>query len=494
MEAPAAFGAVESAVVELNAVALGVGLELLMENAGRAVAEEALRRAGSPPGRVVALIGPGNNGGDAAVASLHLRQMGVAVDTWEVSAGSQRSLVARHALERAGAHAPFHTGAPTAEQLRGAVLVIDGLLGVGHGPPLRGPIRSAVLAATESGIPILAIDTPTGLGDPDGLRARWTVALTAPKAEVPADRAGEVIVREIGIPPAAWHETGPGDFLRYERTPARGPGARGGRVVVIGGGPYAGAPALVALAALRCGAERATVVAPGRVAPTIQGFSPDLVVRAAGGDAFAPEFAREVTATLASGPVASIVLGPGAGSAEPTVRFFEELLGSLDPATPIVVDADALLGLARVDPSTLRGRPILATPNAGEFRRLAEHFAPGEDAHGLGTVRRVAAAAGVTVLRKGDPDVLDDGARQVLNRHHPKELAVAGAGDVLSGVLAALLARGLPPLDAGRLGSYWAGEAGHRVVAERGPGLIASDLLPMLGTAGRDGLRRVVRP
>src|SRR5579871_6539021 len=199
MDPPAALSARESAVIEANAVARGIALDVLMENAGRAVAEEAHRRA-TPPGRVDLLVGPGNNGGDGAVAAHYLRQLGTPVEVWEVSAGTHRSAQAQRALDRARREGPVRSGPPTPDQLAGAALVVDALLGVGHRAPMRADIRAAVQAATASGVPILSVDVPTGLGDPDGLRARWTVALTAPKADVPEDRAGETVVRDIGIP------------------------------------------------------------------------------------------------------------------------------------------------------------------------------------------------------------------------------------------------------------------------------------------------------
>lgn len=491
MPAPPSVSAEEAAVIEANAIALGVGVDVLMDNAGRAVAEEVLRHLASTSERVLVLMGPGNNGGDGAAATYHLRQYGVTVELWDVTGGSRHGPAALGAIDRAAREAPIRAGVPSVEEIRGFPLVVDALLGVGHGPPLRGTVREAVVAVGRSGVPVLAVDTPTGLGDPDGLRARWTVALTAPKAEVPPERAGETAVRDIGIPPAAWSETGPGEFLRFAPAAPHGPGARGGRVVVIGGGPYTGAPVLVGLGALRCGAERATVIVPEAAAPAVRALSMDLVVRTAGGDRFAPEFAEEIRDLLAGAPVAAAVIGPGAGAAPETVAFFRRFLALVDPALPIVVDADALRALGPADPGRATPRPILATPNAGEFRQLLERLVPGAESSAPDAAPRLAATIGATVVRKGAADVIADPDRSVTNRHHPPEQAVAGAGDVLSGALGALLARGIPPFGAARLGTYWVGEAGYRAAAVEGPGLLATDLLDALGPAGRAGLDRV---
>ncbi|HTT25607.1 MAG TPA: bifunctional ADP-dependent NAD(P)H-hydrate dehydratase/NAD(P)H-hydrate epimerase, partial [Thermoplasmata archaeon] len=432
-------------------------------------------------------------GGDGCAAAHYLRQLGHAPEIWRVAVAEIRSAPARRCFERAAKDSPVHRGVPTAATLAEFPLVIDAILGAGHRAPLRPEYAAAVHAIRASGAPTLSIDTPTGLEDPQGLTARWTVALTAPKAEVPADRAGEVVVRDIGIPPSAWTETGPGEFLAFDPAAADPVPPRGGRIVVVGGGPYAGAPALVGLAALRCGAERATLLVPERAFGAVQGFAMDLVVRSVGGTHFAPTDVTSAWTELQAGPVAAVVAGPGAGHDPGTVDFFRELLPSIDFATPLVVDADALPALFdEGDRPLLAGRPVLATPNAGELRRLlATHPALALDPAAEGSVPALARILGVTLVAKGPEDRIEDGTRSARNRHHPRSMAVAGSGDVLSGVLGALLARGLSPWEAARLGTYWAGEAGHRVAATRGPGLLATDLLEALAPVGRAGLDRV---
>ncbi|MCI4366697.1 MAG: NAD(P)H-hydrate dehydratase, partial [Thermoplasmata archaeon] len=455
-------------------------------------AEEALAHLPVPPARVAVLIGPGNNGGDGASAAHYLRQLGHAPEVWRISPAEIRTAAARRCYERAARDSPIHRGVPTAAELAEFPLVIDAVLGAGQRAPLRPEYAAAVHSMREGGVPILAVDTPTGIGDPLGVIAHWTVALTAPKAEVPVQRAGTVVVRDIGIPTEAWAETGPGEFLAFDPDADPTPG-RGGRVVVLGGGPHAGAPALVGLAALRAGAERSTVLVPEAVRATVQGFAMDLVVRPVGSTHFTPTAIEAATQVISEGPVAAMVVGPGAGHDPTTVAFFRALLPRLDPHLPMVVDADALPALAdAAGLPLLSGRPVIATPNLGEFKRLlAAHPSLGLEANPEGPVRALAGHLGVTVVCKGPLDRLADRAHSAINRHHPASMAVAGSGDVLSGVLGALLARGLSPWEAARLGTYWTGEAGHRVAASRGPGLIATDLLDALGPAGRSGLERI---
>ncbi len=470
----------ESRVLEANAIHLGVPLETLIAQAARAVADEALSMLPPPPAPVCVLVGPGQNGGDGLLAARHLAEWGFRVTVVAVPAANAGR--AARDLSPAGTAVVLGDGPPTPAGLAESALVIDALLGVGHSAPLRPAFRAACRAVRESGVPVLAVDVPTGLGDPDGIRATRTVAFTAEKAGVPADRLGELRVHDIGVPAAAWEETGPGDFLRYpppDRLPRAG---RAGRVVVIGGGPYAGAPALAGLAALRSGAERATLLVPESAAALAQGFSPTLVVRSIGGRHLAPEFVDAALAHLGSGPVEAAVAGPGAGGDPATVEFFRILLERSDPKLPWVIDADALRALGATGPS-LAGRRVILTPNAGELARLESSVGLGEgesaESGVLGAGRRIRAL----VLAKGATDLVSDGERTVRNHHHHPSMAVAGAGDVLDGVLAALLAAGLEPIAAARLGSYWLGEAALRAGAVRGAGLLATDLIDALPEA-----------
>lgn len=489
MPAPAALSAEEVAVYEANAVALGTGLDLLMENAGRAVAEEVQRRVPVAGSLVPILLGTGNNGGDGSTAAYYLQQWGYRPELWPVRPVHEIATpAARRAFVRAANVAAVREGFPGPEDLSEAPLIVDALLGVGHRAPLRSPYREACRAVTSSGVPVLAVDVPTGLGDPDGLVARWTVTFTAPKTGVPPEREGERIVRDVGLPEAAWAETGPGDFLRLGAARQRGARGRGGRVVIVGGGPYAGAPALAGLAALRCGAERATVVTPERVAPLVQAFSPNLVVRSVGGPRFAPEFVEEALAMVRAGPVSALVAGPGAGAEPVTLAFFRELLPRLDPSLPVVVDADALPALRDGHGAALlAGRTVVATPNRGELLRLAA-APPSADAADLAP--SLARELGVAIVAKGAADELAWADRTARNRHHAPAQAVAGAGDVLDGVLGALLALDLGPWEAARLGTYWAGEAALLAAQRHGDGLLATDLVEALGEAARRALER----
>ncbi len=481
----------EMAVVEQNAVALGVTVDALMENAGRAVAEEATRHLPRAPARVAVVAGTGNNGGDGTCAAYYLAQWGHAPEIWIVRRPSEiRSRPALRCFERAAQRCPVHVGPPTPADLAGSALVVDAVLGTGQTSPLRSPIREAVAAIRESGIPTLAVDLPTGTRDPEGVRPTWTVALTTPKSEMDPATAGEVTVRDIGIPREAWARTGPGEFLFFPTPERRGARGRSGRVVVVGGGPYAGAPALAALAALRSGAERVTVLAPAGAAERVQSFSPNLVVEAHGASRFRPDDAEGILDFVRAAHPSAVLVGMGAGTDPGTVEALSRVEAGIPSTVPLVVDADGLAALPTAETATAP-RSLFATPNFGEFVRYFGGPSAGSPDENRSAARQAAAARRVFLIVKGPVDLLSDGDAVLENAHHHPAMTVGGMGDVLGGVVAALLAQGLSPWAAARLGTWWTGEAGIRAAARRGFGLVATDAIDELPGALVDGLDRV---
>jgi hydroxyethylthiazole kinase-like uncharacterized protein yjeF len=492
--AQAARSAREMAVLETNAVALGVTIDALMENAGRAVAEEAARRLSPPPAGVALVCGLGNNGGDGFSAAHYLGQWGYRPRIWVLRSPLEiRSHAARRCFDRVRSRFPVHVGAPRAADLQGDSLAIDAMLGTGQGGALRPPYLDAARAINESGIPILSIDVPSGLGSPDAVRPRWTVALTAPKDGMTPTNSGEVVVRDIGIPAEADRRTGPGEFHFFPVPGRAGRSGRSGRVLVVGGGPYAGAPALSALAALRAGAERATVLTPAPAADRVQGFSPDLVVHAVGEERFRPEDVEEILRLFGAMHVHAVLMGMGGGSEEATVRAFGALIQHWAGRVPLVVDAEALRALGRkAEPARgLEPTSVILTPNRGELARLRGGDLPEDPDAQRDAIVETARGLRATLLAKGEPDWISDGTRVYENTTHHVAMMVGGVGDVLDGVLGGLLAGGASALEAARLAPYWVGAAGNRAFEARSYGLRATDVIEELPGALADGLRRV---
>jgi NAD(P)H-hydrate epimerase len=456
------------------AIAGGVPGPVLMENAGAAVAREI--RARWAPRPVAVLCGPGNNGGDGFVVARLLAEAG-----WPVRLGL---LGTRAALKGDAAQAAQRwTGAVESLErglLDGAPLVVDALFGAGLARPLDGVTLGVVEAM--AGLTVVAVDVPSGVHGDTGavLGAAPAAALTVTFFRkkpghllLPGRlRCGETVVADIGIPgavldgiaPRQW-ENGPELWIaRYPWPRAESHKYARGHAVVMGGDRMTGAGRLAARAALRVGAGLVTVACPPEAFAIYAAGSPSLIVEPVGDDeAFA--------ALLADARKNAVLLGPGAGVG---VHTRARVLTALDAGKACVLDADALTSFAGAPadlldrlPNEMNGRCVL-TPHEGEFARLFD--AKGDK---LTRARAAAARCGAVVVLKGaDTVVAAPDGRAVLNANAPPELATAGAGDVLAGLILGLLAQGMDAFDAACAAAWLHGEAATQV----GPGLIAEDL------------------
>ncbi|MCO6418652.1 NAD(P)H-hydrate dehydratase [Siccirubricoccus sp. KC 17139] len=457
----------EMARADALAIAGGIPGPRLMEAAGRAVAEVARRRF--RPVRTLVLAGPGNNGGDGYVAARWLEQAG-----WPVA-------VAALAPPRPGSDAAWAAGtwrgpmAPFApEEAARAGLVIDAVFGAGLARPLEERVAEMLRAA---GGPILAVDVPSGLdgatGQPLGFAPQAALTVTFFRLKpghllLPGRLlCGETRLADIGLPASvlpgtgarAWRN-GPGLW----RLPA--PGAAGhkysrGHVTILGGSGMTGAARLAAGAAHRAGAGLVSIAAPDAAsAAAYRAGAPETMVTEAPPEELLGDPRRQVW-----------LLGPGLPPTEATRARLRQAIGV---GRQVVADAGAITACAGA-PQALRGAAVL-TPHAGEY--AAVFGPPGEDKPAA--ARAAAAATGAVVLLKGaDTCIAAPDGRLVINDHAPPTLATGGSGDVLAGIIAALLGQGMPPFEAAAAAAWLQGEAAYR----NGPGLIASDLITSLPAA-----------
>jgi hydroxyethylthiazole kinase-like uncharacterized protein yjeF len=413
----------------------------LMEAAGRAVARAI--RARYTPCRTVVLAGPGNNGGDGRVAARHLAQSG-----WPV--------------------AILPIAAATPESLACADLVIDAVFGAGLSRDISGPIAETLHAAKR----IVAIDTPSGV---DG--ATGAIRGYAPQAELTVTffrrkpghllypgRAlcGETILADIGMPktvlaainPQTWRNTP--KFWTLPTRAATGHKYTSGDVTILAG-TMPGAARLAAAAARRAGAGMVTILADTQIIPPEAG----LIIRSGTLESLIADPRRKIW-----------VCGPGLGVAEAGAK-----LATLIAAGKIVVaDADALTACAGT-PERLRGAAVI-TPHEGEFFRLFGPVGPDK----LAAARAAAAKTGaVTVLKGPDTVIAAPDGRAAINANAPPWLATGGTGDVLSGIIAALLAQNMKPFEAACAAVWLHGAA----AAQIGPGLIAEDMPDILPSVMR---------
>jgi hydroxyethylthiazole kinase-like uncharacterized protein yjeF len=432
--------------VDENAIALGVTELQLMESAGRALADMALAMN---PVRILVLCGKGNNGGDGMVAARHL-QRGVTTDICYLDSG-KRSAACEHqfaALKHCrGTLHPFQCRddlVAMGSLFEQADVIIDALLGIGATGSPKEPLFTCISLANSSKAQILAADTPTA-----GMRADRICAFHRAKIE------GSDVV-EIGIPFEAECCVGPGDLTLL---PARGHKAHkghGGEVLVIGGGPYQGAPYLAGLGALRAGADIVRIASP--VFEPI----PDLIYEPLEGKKIGAEHIERLITLAEHADV--VVCGNGLGPDSHAV-----ICAIVPCCKKAVIDADAL----RL-PLPVAKNETLYTPHAGEFARITGIKLPDD------TKERACAARGAgitgTVLVKGCTDIITDGNRVRFNRTGDPAMTVGGTGDVLAGIAGALLCH-LPAFDAACIAAYVNGRAGQVVAAQRGEGMLASDLV-----------------
>jgi NAD(P)H-hydrate epimerase len=451
----------------------------------------------APSGRIAVVCGKGNNGGDGLVAARLLREAGRDVDVLLTADPQELTGDPRANLERLPGPPPrpFAPGA-----LAGAAAIVDALLGTGFSGEPREPARGAIEAINAAPAPAIAADVPSGVDASTGevagpaVEAAATATFHQGKPGLwisPGKRhAGEVVVIDIGMPPGAPGEAAVGliEPAVLEEIPRRGAASTkftSGTVVVVGGSAgLTGAPTMTALAAMRTGAGYVTVATAAsaqlafsiRLLEAMTRALPD-VDGALTGASLDPALAALERASAA-------VLGPGLGRASGTQSFARELAGRAE--APLLLDADGLNAFAgRLGELAARPAPTVLTPHAGELGRLLEVGAGAIDAARLRHAREAAARSRAIVVLKGDDTIVAlPGGRCAVSPGGAPALATAGTGDVLSGVIGALLAKGMDPQDAACAGVMAHLRAGRLAAEPHGPDtVIASDVIAALPAA-----------
>jgi ADP-dependent NAD(P)H-hydrate dehydratase / NAD(P)H-hydrate epimerase len=457
------------------AVAAGTSGSLLMQNAGDAVVTEIVRRWSTRP--VSVLCGPGNNGGDGFVVADGLAELGWPVrvallGTREDLRGDARAAAMRW---RGGIEA-LDAGA-----IDGAALIVDALFGSGLNRPLDSRVTAVLGAAVQRGLPLVAVDVPSGVMGDSGVNggavpATCTVTFARKKPGhvlLPGrDLCGEVVVADIGIPTAvidslqidAWENDPALWRAQLPRMNSSANKYTRGHALVCGGYPMMGAARMAARAAARVGAGLTTIAVPEVSFPMYAASLTSIMVRPIkhGGD---------LTRLLSDARFTACLIGPGAGVDDATFDAAREILAC---ARPVVLDADAITVFASRAAElaqAIRG-PCVMTPHDGEFARVF---------HTLGDkLSRARAAArqsgAIMVLKGADTVIAAPDGRAIVNTNAPANLATAGSGDVLSGLILGLLAQGMDAFMAAAAGVWMHGAA----AADFGPGLLAEDLPDLL--------------
>ncbi|HVU49224.1 MAG TPA: NAD(P)H-hydrate dehydratase [Polyangia bacterium] len=495
---------------------LGLPSLLLMENAGRGVAEIVARAlaAGAAREPVVVVSGGGANGGDGFVVARHLARRGVRARVLLAAPRARVSgdaAVMLAAVERIGGVPVDEGEAWTDEarwraQLAGAGVVVDAIFGIGLRDDVTGVPAAALAAMNASDAYKVAVDIPSGLDADTGrvhglaFRADVTATMGARKLGLVLDAAapvGAIEVVELGAPLDApsgpltrWIEGGPvfGELPRRGATAHKG--AAGHLLVVAGSEGKTGAALLAGRAALRAGTGLVTLASTARGQAALDAKVVEIMTaRYTDGDDADPRESATVLAKLA-GRMDAVALGPGIPTGPHMRAVVRDLASRL--ALPMVLDADALnlLGTEIVRVLNITPAPRVLTPHPGEMARLTGRRVEEIEADRLGAARDLAGRSKAVVVLKGARTLVaaPDGAVYV-NPTATGALATAGSGDVLTGLIGALLAQGMEPLAAARAGVFIHGAAGEALGARLGSGVMAGDLPDAIAAVIQTGLQ-----
>jgi len=459
---------------------LGLPGVVLMETASRALAQVVLDEL-RPGGRVIAVCGGGNNGGDGWGAARWLRSWGVDVAVW--ACGDSRGDAAIH---RAVA---VRAGVPLVTSVAGAELIIDALFGTGLAREITGRFAKIVQQIADSGVPVVAADLPSGLCADTGrvlgkaLVAVRTVTFGRIKPGLLLGRgpelSGQVDVVDIGVEAAAWPEdhvaaiTERSDVLACwpTRSADAYKGSSGHLLIVAGSAAMAGAAVLASSAAVRGGAGLVTLAVPRGAVPRLGALPPEVMVAVTGeGDTLTALPTGDVWARATV-----IAVGPGLGGGAPLAPALIRQLRALwtDDARPVVFDADAIVAVERSP------QPRVLTPHPGEATRILGGTVDDVQRDRLTSARRLA-GFGVALLKGRGTLIAQADAPIVFNPTGGPILATGGSGDVLTGLIGALLARSLAPRDAAFVGAYVHGLAAEELARVAPEGWGASDLVAVL--------------
>ncbi len=451
----------EVAVLDRNSEFRGVPPGRLMEKAGKGLAEEIHERY--PDRDVVFFCGTGNNGGDAYVAARYLGEWSshdkITVYLIKGSDGV-RSELAKKNLDKLDCKIIDEIDWDLVENS----VVVDALLGTGIKGEIREPYRSLIQDMNERSKNIVSVDVPSGLGADLQVRPELTVTFHDLKEGMEEDNCGEIVVKDIGIPKEAEIFTGPGELLLYPEPTDRSHKGDNGSLLIIGGGPYTGAPALAALAAYRVGVDLVHLAVPSKIKDIVAGFSPSFIVHPLEGEKVIQKHVDKLIAL--SEECDAVLLGPGLGGHEATLKvcrdFFERV------QKPLVIDADGLKSAA--DNPGILPKGTVITPHAGEIRMFDERV------ESVKLADKLAKKYGITVLLKGKIDHIIDGVRNKKNDFGTPAMTVGGTGDTLAGVVGGLLSKGMSSFDAARLGAFITCKAGELAFQDFSWGLMAEDI------------------
>ncbi len=449
---------IDSGIMDINSEFLGVSVNDLMENAGKQLAD--VISDFYPDKKVLFVCGTGNNGGDGFVAA-RILSADVAIINHPKSELAKEKFQNISAITYSG------------DIIQKYDLIVDCLLGTGIKGTVREEYAECIKEINNSGKNVISCDIPSGLGTDCSVRPEMTVTFHDIKEGMNEKTCGKIVIADIGIPDEAYTYVGPGDMLRYPVPKKDSHKGQNGKLLIVGGGPYIGAPAMSGMAAFRVGADLVRIATPDSSFTEISSFCPVFIMHRIKGDHLT-EDSVDMLLKLAENADA-ILIGPGLGTDPETMKAVRSFTSQC--TKPTVIDADGITAMA--EKPVKKDAPTVYTPHHSEYRRLVGDAEQSDASQKLNAV----------IVLKGAEDVITDGERTRRNRTGTPAMTSGGTGDVLAGIIAGLLSKGMNPFDAGCLGTYICGKAGENAFKIHSYGLMATDIIDHVSEVLRDGLK-----
>ena len=490
----------EAKVLDKNSEYYRIPALTLMENAGRNTSELIIKKIKPPENyKILFICGTGNNGGDGFVAARYLsKKYMIAV----FLTGKPEEIKTKISKENYQKLKQYNILPYTINHLKKLdkllnenEIIIDAMLGIGLSGQLREPYRTIVNKINQlKNKTIISIDIPTGLGTDVSIKPKFTVTFHDIKKGMNQKNSGEIIISDIGIPKKAVEYVGPGELVTYYPKPRKeSHKGENGRLLVVGGGPYYGAPALSSFAAQRTGVDLVYIATPKKVARAITSYSPLLIkpLRLAkeiakksptlivkelkNEEILVPEDVEVIEKLLSK--TDALLIGPGLGDNTRTQQAVKNIIQLFKKnKKPMVIDADAIKVVGK-NPDIIKNSQTIVTPHSGEFKELTGIKLSNDLNERKKHVQQWAKKLGIVIVLKGPIDVISDGNNVKLNDIHNEAMTVGGTGDVLAGIIGALLAKKVEPFNAARIGVFINGAAGNLAFNKKSYGLIATDII-----------------
>ena len=485
----------EVKVSDINSEFYGFPTINLMENAGKNVAELVINKL--KPKNILFFCGSGNNGGDGFVAARYLSKKFRVTIFLTCNKKEIKTKISQKNFNKLKNVKIYDI-----DDLRKldylldeCDLIIDSMLGIGLSGELRAPYKTIVKKInSQKQKTIVSVDIATGFGTDNSIKPDYTVTFHDEKYGMNKMNSGEIVIADIGIPKKAVEYVGPGELKTYYPIPKKDSHkGDNGKLLVVGGGPYYGAPALSSFAAQRAGIDLIYVATPKKVAKAITSYSPllikpnklakemaklspTLIVKELNDENFLVLEDVEVIKNLLN-KVDAVVIGPGIGNDPKSQKAIKEIIElCVKNKKSIVIDADAIKIVGK-NSNIIKNSNTVLTPHSGEFKELTGIKLSTNLNDRKKHVKEWARKLGVTIVLKGPIDIISNGTETKLNDIHNEAMTVGGTGDVLAGIIGALLSKGIEPFNATRIGIFINGEAGNFAFKKRSYGLIATDVI-----------------